>query len=48
MTGEFVNNDPGEDTDVIALEQGFVSVVPAIYDLTDRPAIDKLSTMENL
>ena len=48
MTGEFVNNDPGKDTDVIALEEGYISVVPAIYDLTDRPAIAKLSTMENL
>ena len=48
MTGQFVNNDPGEDTDVVALEQGYISVVPAIYDLTDRPAIDQLSTMENL
>lgn len=34
LAGEFVNNDPGEDTDEYALSQNYVSVVPCQYDLT--------------
>lgn len=39
LTGKFINNDQGEDTDVWALEQGYVSAVPAIHDLTDHDAL---------
>lgn len=35
LTGEFVNFDKGEDTDVWALENGFVSIVPVQFDLTN-------------
>lgn len=42
LTGEFVNEDHGEDTDVWALENGFVSVVPSMHDLTNFPAIKEL------
>ena len=35
LTGEFVNFDTGEDTDVWALEHNFVSVVPVQFDLTN-------------
>ncbi len=42
LTGEFVNRDPGEDTDVWALENGYISVVPSMHDLTNYPAIEKL------
>ena len=34
LTGEFVNFDKGKDTDVWALANGFVSVVPVQFDLT--------------
>ncbi|GAA4319184.1 5'/3'-nucleotidase SurE [Compostibacter hankyongensis] len=34
LTGEFENLDEGEDTDVWALEHGYVSVVPVRFDLT--------------
>jgi 5'-nucleotidase len=34
LTGQFVNQDPGEDTDEYALANGFVSVVPVQFDLT--------------
>lgn len=42
LTGEFVNEDHGEDTDVWALENGYVSVVPSMHDLTNFPAIEEL------
>jgi 5'-nucleotidase len=35
LTGEFLNFDKGKDTDVWALKNGYVSVVPVQFDLTD-------------
>ena len=35
LTGEFVNFDKGTDTDVWALENNYVSVVPVQFDLTN-------------
>ena len=46
LTGEFVNEDKGEDTDEWALQQGFVSVVPVQFDLTAHHAINGLNTWE--
>ena len=34
LSGEFVNRDSGDDTDMWALDNGFASVVPSQYDLT--------------
>lgn len=34
LTGEFKNQDTGKDTDVWALENNYVSVVPVQFDLT--------------
>jgi 5'-nucleotidase len=34
LTGEFVNFDEGDDTDVWALANKYVSVVPVQFDLT--------------
>jgi 5'-nucleotidase len=34
LTGDFVLLDQGEDTDIAALEAGYVSVVPTQFDLT--------------
>jgi 5'-nucleotidase len=45
LTGKFVVNDNGEDTDEWALAHGFVSVVPTQFDLTAHHAIPRLSTM---
>jgi 5'-nucleotidase len=44
LTGVFQNYDKGEDTDVWALENGFVSVVPVQFDLTAHHAIPILNT----
>jgi len=46
MTGEFVNHDKGEDTDVKALEDGFISIVPSKFDLTDYDVLEKSKWME--
>lgn len=35
LTGEFVNFDKGRDTDVWALKNNFVSIVPVQFDLTN-------------
>jgi len=42
LTGEFVNFDKGKDTDVWALKNGFVSVVPVQFDLTNYQLKQKL------
>jgi len=44
LTGVFENHDKGEDTDVWALEHGYVSVVPVQFDLTAHHAIPVLNT----
>ena len=36
LTGSFVTKDMSEDTDVWALENGYISVVPSMHDLTDH------------
>ena len=46
LTGEFVNNDHGEDTDEWALANGYVSVVPVQFDLTAYRAIGELNSWE--
>lgn len=35
MTGKFINLDDKQDTDVLALEEGYASVVPIKIDFTD-------------
>jgi 5'-nucleotidase len=42
LTGEFVNFDKGRDTDVWALNNSYVSVVPVQFDLTNYKLKDKL------
>jgi len=46
LTGVFENYDNGEDTDVWALEHGFVSVVPVQFDLTAHHAIPLLNSWD--
>jgi 5'-nucleotidase len=42
LTGEFMNMDSGEDTDVWALENQYVSMVPVSIYFTDHPTRKKL------
>lgn len=43
LTGKFVNDDKGQDTDEWALENGYVSVVPVQFDLTAHHFIQDLN-----
>ncbi len=45
LTGEFINEDAGEDTDEWALSQGYVSVVPVQFDLTAYKTIDTIKSL---
>jgi len=45
LTGEFVNFDKGKDTDVWALANGYVSVVPVQFDLTNYVLKSKLEKL---
>ncbi|UTW61453.1 5'/3'-nucleotidase SurE [bacterium SCSIO 12741] len=44
LTGVFKNYDPGEDTDIHALENNYVSVVPIQTDLTAHSALSSLKS----
>ena len=44
LSGEFVNQDQGEDTDEWALKNGYISVVPCHFDLTAHHTIQELNT----
>jgi len=44
LSGEFVNQDKGEDTDEWALANGYISVVPVQFDLTAHHATAQLNT----
>ena len=46
LSGEFVNKDKGLDTDIWALENGYISVVPVHFDMTAHHAIQKLNTWD--
>ncbi len=44
LTGRFINDDRGEDTDEWALAHNFVSVVPVQFDMTDHHNIALLNS----
>lgn len=48
LTGKFVNMDDGEDTDLWALDHGYISVVPSMHDLTNYKAMPHLKAVERL
>jgi 5'-nucleotidase len=43
ITGNFVSNDEGADTDEWALENGYISIVPTQFDMTAHHAIPILN-----
>ena len=43
LSGEFELLDTGTDTDVHALEQGYISVVPTQFDMTAHHAMSQLN-----
>jgi 5'-nucleotidase len=46
LTGSFVNDDQGTDTDVQALEDGYISVVPSQHDMTNYAALKDSSLLD--
>ncbi len=46
MTGKFVNMDHGTDTDEWALANGYISIVPTMFDLTDHGRIGILNNWD--
>ena len=46
LTGEFINNDLKEDTDLWALDNGYIAIVPSQHDLTAYSAMDKLDWLK--
>lgn len=46
LTGKFENHDDGEDTDIWALDNGYLSVVPSMHDLTSYAALPEFKRME--
>ena len=45
LTGKFITEDQGEDHDIWALENGYVSVVPSIHDLTNYAGLGHYSDL---
>lgn len=43
LTGEFINEDKGEDTDEWAIKQGYTSIVPVSFDMTAHHAIAQIN-----
>jgi 5'-nucleotidase len=48
LTGKFENKDKGEDTDVWALDNGYVSIVPVQFDLTNYHGITFINNNWNI
>jgi 5'-nucleotidase len=46
LSGEYTNTDKGEDTDLFALDNGYVSVVPTQFDMTAHHLISNLNEWE--
>lgn len=48
LAGEFKNMDHEKDTDLWALANGYVSIVPSQHDLTNYAALPEIKFLENL
>lgn len=46
LKGEFSSSDRGEDSDLGALDRGYISVVPSQHNLTDHKSISSLKHLE--
>ena len=47
LTGKFYNHDEGKDTDIWALENGYISVVPVKFDVTAHDHIQQLNFLKH-
>lgn len=48
LAGEFQCSDRGEDTDIWALANGYISAVPSMHDLTNYQAVRQLRHWEGI
>ncbi len=48
LTGSFVSEDDGDDSDIHALGEHYISVVPCGHDLTNYAALEPLSPIEKI
>ena len=48
LSGEFINEDEGEDTDIWALKNNYISVVPSKHDLTNYGLLERITPLQNL
>lgn len=48
LAGEFKLLDEGEDNDIKALREGYISVVPSTHDLTNYAGMEGIKGMENI
>lgn len=48
LTGEFLVGEHETDTDLWALQHGYISVVPSKHDLTDYKALNNIRHLENI
>lgn len=48
MSGKFVSKEHADDTDLWALENGYISIVPSTSDLTDYSQIEPLKFLNKL
>lgn len=46
ITGSFVANNLTDESDVKALENGYISIVPSMHDLTDHQVVKELKWLE--
>lgn len=47
LTGDFVNYEVGQDSDLWALDNGFVSIVPTMFDMTAHHQISHMQKLFN-
>lgn len=48
LKGKFILEDQGDDHDLNALENGFISVVPSMHDLTHHSSIPAIKDLEKI
>ncbi len=48
LAGDFVNDDTSKETDIWALDNGYISVVPSTFDLTKYDEIDWFKSLEKI
>lgn len=48
LTGNFATHDTGPGTDISALREGYISIVPSLHDLTHHRSIPSLKMLEDI